>query len=85
MKAANAFHPGVYQMNITFRPELCSLDGRCANACPVHIVTVDKVGKVPRVTISDDSGCLGCYKCIEVCTEGALFFQQINQYTVDID
>ena len=47
----------------------CKVCGDCERACPVQAISMDKRGKVARV---DDSSCIRCYCCHEVCPHEAI-------------
>jgi len=51
------------------KADRCKLCGDCERACPVSAISLDKQDKVARV---DDSVCIRCYCCHEVCPHAAI-------------
>jgi uncharacterized Fe-S center protein len=49
------------------KPELCTLCGRCLEACAHDAISVE----APAAAIHDER-CVGCGRCIAICPEGAI-------------
>jgi heterodisulfide reductase subunit A len=50
--------------------EACKVCGVCANVCPYHAITVDKVKKTPAIVV--EASCAGCGTCAAECSFSAI-------------
>ena len=58
---------------LTFETDLCKGCGLCIDACPKHILKIDREtinqkGHSPA-TLTDESACTGCGSCATMCPD----------------
>ena len=71
-----------FRGQLGFEDGLCITCLQCSRACPIEVITVEGVkiegrkAKAPTIFRVDNSKCMYCGLCVEVCPTEAVFFTQ---------
>jgi nitroreductase/NAD-dependent dihydropyrimidine dehydrogenase PreA subunit len=62
---------------IKVNKDLCARDSRCVNVCPVKIIRLDEVTRIPMIPPEKEGLCINCGHCACVCPLGALSLESM--------
>lgn len=67
---------------VTFLEDICKGCGLCVNACPKHLIVINKEkinkkGHFPA-EITDQSACIGCAFCATMCPDCVITVEKFN-------
>jgi len=64
--------PLYFMSSITVNKDKCGGDGKCAVVCPLQILKIDRVSRLPVMIEWGEKACIKCGHCVAVCPSGAL-------------
>jgi len=63
---------------ISVDKKTCAGDGKCVEVCPMQILKINEVAKVPEFVMGGGDICIGCGHCFAVCPHGSIELSTMN-------